>query len=120
MSQHWVTLTRSDLEVEMKVYKEEIMCGLREKSLSFPNLDKETTINAMVNTEAVRPNPMMRQNLSDTNKDDEAKTFEIFDSESLASTSTDSRMLTDIGEDYIYVAKYDKLAIFLEGRVKRL
>ncbi|KAK7319994.1 hypothetical protein RJT34_04723 [Clitoria ternatea] len=29
-------------------------------------------------------------------------------------------MLTDIGEDCTDVAKYDKLAIFLEGRVKEL
>ncbi|KAK7309991.1 hypothetical protein RJT34_07170 [Clitoria ternatea] len=138
MSQHWVTLTGLDPEVEMKVYKEEIMCGLREKSLSFPNLDKETTVNAMVNTDTMRSNPMIRQtpetkpppmvnevlgqhqNLSNTKKDDKAKTFEISDSESLALASTDSGTLTGIGVDYIDIAKYDKLAIFLEARVEEL
>ncbi|KAK7301610.1 hypothetical protein RJT34_12478 [Clitoria ternatea] len=50
----------------------------------------------------------------------EAKTFEISDSESLAFTSTDSQTLTDIAEHCTDVAKYDKLAIFLEGRVKEL
>ncbi|KAK7294807.1 hypothetical protein RJT34_17704 [Clitoria ternatea] len=49
-----------------------------------------------------------------------AKTFEISDSKSLALTSTDSQTLTDIGEDCTDVAKYDKLSIFLEGRVEEL
>ncbi|KAK7300185.1 hypothetical protein RJT34_11022 [Clitoria ternatea] len=118
--------------VEVNIYIKGIVKGLREAKLTFPTLDILATLNIVLSRETqnrppdTEPPPMVNevlgqhQNLSDTDEDDEAKTFEISDSESLALTSTDSETLTDIGEDCTDVAKYDKLTIFLEGRVEEL